>query len=109
MSWVPAVSLTFIAGIIIKIIIATKMKIKLYYEFDEESRRMYDALKEVLILLSNNKKMWQINSSTRVNTKYNVWAGNNVGNIICYNKASCYKNKLRCIWLEFKVLVRQQL
>ena len=71
--------LTFITGIIIKIIIATKMKIKLYYEFDEESRRMYDALKEVFITLSNNKKMWQINSSTRVfNTKYNAGAGKNV-------------------------------
>ena len=75
----PAFSLTFIAGIVIKIIIATKMKIKLYYEFDKESRRMYDALKEVLILLSESKKMWQINSSTRVfNTKYNAGAGNNV-------------------------------
>ena len=77
-SWVPIFSLTFIVGIIIKIIIETKMKIKLYYKFDEESRRMYDALKEVLILLSNNKKMWQINSSIKVNTKYNAGAGNNV-------------------------------
>ena len=77
--WVPAFSLTFIAGIVIKIVIATKMKIKLYYEFDEESRRMYDALKEVLILLSTNKKIWQISSSTRVfNTKYNAGAGSNV-------------------------------
>lgn len=75
----PIFSLSLILGIAIKVLIATTMKIKLYYEFDEESRKMYDSLKEVLIILSNNKKVWQIRTATRVfNTKYNAGAGRNV-------------------------------
>lgn len=75
----PAFSLAFFAGITLKILITTTMKIKLYYEFDDESRKMYNSLKEIWITLSQNRKLWQINSSTRVfNTKYNAGAGNNV-------------------------------
>ncbi len=66
-------------AIIIKIIIATKMKVSLYYEFDEETKKMYHSLKESLIILSNNDKLWRISSSVSVyNTKYNAGAGNNV-------------------------------
>lgn len=69
----------FFVGIGLKIWVATKMKIQLYYEFDDETRKMYDSLKEVLILLSNSKKIWQISSSTRVyNAKYNAGAGNTI-------------------------------
>ncbi len=75
----PAFSLAFIFGIVLKIIILTSMKIKLYYEFDDESRKMYNSLKEIWITLSQSRKIWQINSSTRVyNTKYNAGAGSNV-------------------------------
>ncbi len=75
----PIFSLCLVAGIVLKIIISSSKKVELYYEFDEESRKMYNSLKEVLITLSNSKKMWQINSSTRVyNTKYNAGARNNV-------------------------------
>lgn len=75
----PAFSLAFLFGIILKIIIATTMKIKLYYEFDEDSRKMYNSLKEIWITLSQSRKLWQINSSTKIyNTKYNAGSGNNV-------------------------------
>lgn len=75
----PAFSLAFLIGVFLKILIATTMKIKLYYEFDDESRKMYNSLKEIWITLSQSRKLWQINSSTRVfNTKYNAGAGNNV-------------------------------
>jgi hypothetical protein len=75
----PIFSLCLIAGIILKLMIKLSKKVELYYEFDDESRKMYNSLKEVLIILSNSKKMWQINSSTRVyNTKYNAGAGSNV-------------------------------
>lgn len=75
----PAFSLAFLLGIILKIIIAISMKIKLYYEFDEDSRKMYNSLKEIWITLSQSRKLWQINSSTKVyNTKYNAGSGNNV-------------------------------
>lgn len=66
-------------GIIIKIVIATKKKVSLYYEFDEETKKMYHSLKESLIILSNNDKIWRISSSVSVyNTKYNAGAGHNV-------------------------------
>jgi len=75
----PAFSLAFLLGIILKIIIAISMKIKLYYEFDEDSRKMYNSLKEIWITLSQSRKLWQINSSTKIyNTKYNAGSGNNV-------------------------------
>lgn len=74
-----AFSLCFIAGIVLKIIIFSSMKIKLYYEFDEDSRKMYNSLKEIWITLSQSRKLWQNNSSTRIyNTKYSAGSGNHV-------------------------------
>ena len=83
MSVLSFISLYFIIslvlGIVIKIIIALKKKISLYYEFDKETKMMYHSLKESLIILSNNDKLWKIGSSVSVyNTKYNAGAGNNV-------------------------------
>lgn len=75
----PAFSLAFLIGIIIKIICKLFFKIKLYYEFDEESRKMYYSLKEIWISLSQSRKLWQIKTATRVfNTKYNAGAGRNL-------------------------------
>lgn len=75
----PLFSLCFICGITLKLVIYFKKNVGLFYEFDEDSRKMYNSLKEVLIILSKSKKIWQVNSSTRVfNTKYNAGAGNNV-------------------------------
>lgn len=81
----PIFILSLIAGIIVKIIISQSNKIGLYYEFDEESRKMYNSLKEVLIMLSKSKKIWQINSSTKVyNAKYNAGAGNSISRNSAY-------------------------
>lgn len=75
----PAFIMCLFGGIGIKIYISLSKKIGLYYEFDNESRKMYDSIKEVLIRLSKNKKMWQVTSSTSVyNTKYNAGAGHNI-------------------------------
>lgn len=75
----PVFIVSLIAGIIIKIIIITSMNTKLYYEFDDESRKMYNALKEIWIELSMSRKLWQINSSVAVyNRKYNSGAGTNI-------------------------------
>lgn len=75
----PIFLICLIAGTVLKILISKSKKVKLYYEFDDDSRKMYNSLKEVLIILSTSKKMWQINSSTKVyNTKYNAGSGNNV-------------------------------
>lgn len=66
-------------GIIIKIIISLFLKINLYYEFDKQSRDMYDSLKEAIIQLSKNKKIWQVSSAVKVyNKKYNAGASRNV-------------------------------
>ena len=64
--------LCLIFGIILKIVIKNK-KVYLYYEFDDESRELYSSLKEVLIILSNSKRIWQINSAKDIlNTKYSA-------------------------------------
>ena len=81
----PGFVLSFFAGVIIKIIIARSNKIGLYYEFDDESRKMFNSLKEVLIILSKSRKIWQVSSSTRVyNTKYNAGAGHNINRNSAY-------------------------
>lgn len=68
-----------------KFIISYTMKIKLYYEFDEENRKMYNSLKEIWISLSKSQKLWQINSSVKVfNTKYNAGAGHNISRSSAY-------------------------
>lgn len=69
----------FPIGIILKILIAQKWKLDLTYEMDNINQKKFDALNEFLCELKNNRKLWQIDSSTRVyNTKYNAGAGNNV-------------------------------
>lgn len=68
-----------IIGLILKFYLNRSYKIGLYYEFDDKSRKLYNAMKETLIELSNSQKIWQINSSTDIyNTKYNAGAGKNV-------------------------------
>ena len=69
----------FPIGIILKILISQKWKLDLTYEMDDINQKKFDALNEFLVELKNNRKLWQIGSSTRVyNTKYNAGAGNNV-------------------------------
>lgn len=71
--------LVFPIGLLLKLLIATKWKLDLNYEMDEINQKKFDALNEFLMQLNNNKKLWQIGSSTRVyNTKYNAGAGSNV-------------------------------
>ena len=66
-------------GIILKLLIAYKWKIDLTYEMDDINQKKFDSLNEFLQLLQQNKRLWQVGSSTRVyNTKYNAGAGNNV-------------------------------
>ena len=46
---------------------------------DDINQKKFNALDEFLIELKNNRKLWQIDSSTKVyNTKYNAGSGNNV-------------------------------
>ncbi len=66
-------------GIILKLLIAGKWKVKLTYEMDDVNQKRYEILNEFLQLLQQNKKLWQIGSSTKVyNVKYNAGAGNNI-------------------------------
>ncbi len=72
-------SIFLIIGVALKIWLNQTHKIGLYYEFDEKTRRMYNSLRETLIVLSNSRKIWQISSSTRVyNVKYNAGASKNI-------------------------------
>ena len=69
----------FPVGILLKILIAKKWKLDLTYEMDDINQKKFNALNEFLEKLKNNRKLWQIDSSTRVyNTKYNAGAENNV-------------------------------
>lgn len=79
-------------GILLKILIATKWKIDLKYEFDEFSLNRYNSLNAFLIEISRNKKVWQINSSTTVsNVKYNSGANASVTRSISSIKKSMPK------------------
>ena len=81
----PAFILSLIIGLIMKFIVSYIIRIKLYYEFDEENRKMYNSLKEIWISLSKSQKLWQVNSSTKVfNTKYNAGAGHNISRSSAY-------------------------
>ncbi len=75
----PPMLLFLIIGIILKLLLATKWKIDLIYEFDDHSLKKYECLKNVMSTLSTSKKIWQVKTSTKVyNTKYNAGAGNNI-------------------------------
>ena len=102
----PAFSLCFLLGIITKIICKLFFNVKLYYEFDNETRKMYYALKEVWISFSQSRKLWQIKTSTRIfNTKYNANASNNVSRSTAFisNKLPSYiKSNLDIYGLNFQ-------
>lgn len=85
----------FPIGILLKVLIAQKWKLDLTYEMDDINQKKFDALNEFLVELKNNRKLWQIGSSTRVyNTKYNAGAGNNVSRtkVSLVNKMPWYIN-----------------
>ena len=76
---VPVFLLLSLIGIILKVLLSTKWKIDLTYEFDDYSSKKYICLKNALETLSSSKRMWQIKTSTKVyNTKYNAGADHNV-------------------------------
>lgn len=69
----------FPIGILLKLLIYKKWKIDLTYEMDDVNKKRFDALNVFLNEIKNNKKIWQVASSTRVyNIKYNAGADNNV-------------------------------
>ena len=75
----PPMLLFLIIGITLKILLATKWKIDLIYEFDDYSLKKYECLKNAMSTLSTSKKIWQVKTSTKVyNTKYNAGANNNI-------------------------------
>lgn len=85
----------FLIGIILKILIYQNWKLDLTYEMDEINQKKFNALNEFLCELKNNKKIWQIGSSTRIyNTKYNYGAGNNVSrtSVLLVKKMPWYIN-----------------
>lgn len=80
LSYFNLIYLIFLAiGILFKVYLNRTHKIGLYYEFDEKTRKMYNSLRESLIILSNSQKIWQVSSSTNVyNIKYNAGASKNI-------------------------------
>lgn len=105
-NYIPIFSLTLIMGIILKIVILASMKIELYYTLDEESQKMYDALKEFLMTLFNSKKIWQILFPTKgYNTKHNAEIENVVErkNIFIKSKLPWYiKTNINIYGLKLK-------
>lgn len=88
----PILILGLLVSIIIKYKISSK-KIKLYYDFDDESMKKYNFLKEALKTLSNSEKLWQINATTTVNNvKYNAGAETSVSrnSVFITSKMPCY-------------------
>ena len=66
-------------GIILKLFIAIYGRITLEYEFDDFTKNKNDYLNASIKEVFSNKKVWRINTSTRVNDiKYNSGAGNTV-------------------------------
>lgn len=66
-------------GLIIKLFIAMYGKIDLEYEFDSYSEEKYNVLKDIILLMEKNNKMWRVKTSVQnANLKYSSGAANSI-------------------------------
>ena len=77
----PPVLLTAIAGIILKIIVHTKMKVPMEYSFDDESKAAYEAHSAIWMSLNKNRKFWQTISESGLDKKTSGGASRGVNRI----------------------------
>lgn len=78
----PLAILIGLTGIVLKICTHTKFAIPLDYEFDEESWQAYQQFCSTWISMNQNKKLWQIITSEKIeNRKIHGGAGNSVERI----------------------------
>lgn len=77
----PLFIFTAIAGVVLKIIARTKMKVSMEYSFDTESQATYDDLSAVWMSLNKNKRFWQTISESSLNERTSGGASRGVTRI----------------------------
>ena len=77
----PMFIFTAIAGVVLKIVVRTKMKVPMEYSFDSESQAAYDDLSAIWMSLNKNKKFWQTISESSLNRKTSGGASRGVNRI----------------------------
>ena len=77
----PLFILTAIAGIVLKIVVRTKMKVPMEYSFDTEAQAAYDELSAIWMSLNKNQKFWQAVSESRLDKKTSGGASRGVNRI----------------------------
>ncbi|MCH3986451.1 MAG: DUF4236 domain-containing protein [Lachnospiraceae bacterium] len=77
----PLFIFTVIAGVILKVVVRTKMKVPMEYSFDAESQAAYENLSSIWMELNKNKKFWQTISESSLNRKTSGGASRGVNRI----------------------------
>jgi hypothetical protein len=78
---IPVFIFTAIAGVILKIVVRTKMKVPMEYSFDTEAQVAYNDLSEIWMSLNKNEKFWQTISESSLNKKTSGGASRGVSRI----------------------------
>lgn len=77
----PWFILTAIAGVVLKIVVRSKMKVSMEYSFDTESQAAYDDLSAIWMSLNKNQKFWQTVSESSLDRKTSGGASRGVSRI----------------------------
>lgn len=65
----PPFIFTAIAGIVLKIVVHSKMRVPMEYSFDDEAQAAYDDLSAIWMSMNKNKKFWQTVSEASLDRK----------------------------------------
>lgn len=77
----PLFIFTAIAGVILKIVVRSKMKVTMEYSFDADSQAAYDDLSAIWMSLNKNQKFWQTISESSLDRKTSGGASRGVNRI----------------------------
>ncbi|MFN2925392.1 DUF4236 domain-containing protein [Lachnospiraceae bacterium YH-ros2228] len=77
----PLFIFTTIAGVILKIVVHTKMKVPMEYSFDTESQAAYNDLSAIWMSLNKNNCFWQTISESGLNWKTSGGASRGISRI----------------------------
>ncbi|MGM9998512.1 MAG: DUF4236 domain-containing protein [Candidatus Bruticola sp.] len=69
LAFFPLFIFTAVVGVILKILVRTKMKVSMEYSFDAESQSAYDNLSAIWMSLNKNQKFWQAISERNLGRK----------------------------------------
>lgn len=81
LSAVPVFIVTGVIGVVLKVLVCTKLRIQMEYSFDDESKKDYENLCQIWMSLNKNIKFWQIITEQTTRSKTSGGANRSITRI----------------------------